>query len=423
MLLSADIVLSYYLDRFSTTHYIDIVGDNGSGKSTMGETFATLGYRVVNITDPTAPNYFRVLGSLQPVQCSIVADEAESIDKSPELMGILKAGYNITGRVSRINPFTNKSEYFFAYCLKVIIAEKSRDLWKARGVMDRTFVLHCYRGQLQYDIKEILVPAGHKRRQRLLEELLHLLKLLLVYRLLHFDDPMVDLDIGVQGRNKELCKPLLQLYHGSQTQLDVIVALQRLLDEKNERRQNTLESALYPIVSGLTKEKDNEVPVMTLWSEIISGIPGTYDDKKRYQYETREFGTLHYNTITKIMVDKFGAKSKRKSDGAVLVFDKEKLQRFARSYTESYDSDRIRVNPIQDDDTEGDEGSNVTADASWMKSHENGAADPVYENAIHEKPDKDNSDVPCAYCDLSFPDEKEVIGHMTTIHLQWAIRT
>jgi hypothetical protein len=232
VLLSADIVWSYYMDRFSTTHYLDIVGDNGSGKSTMGETFTTLGYRVVNITDPTAPNYFRILGSLEPAQCTIVADEAESIDKSPELMGILKAGYNITGRVPRINPFTNMPEYFFAYGLKVIIAEKSPDLWKAKGVMDRTFVLHCYRGQPEYDIKEILIPAGNKRRQRLLEELLHLRKLLLVHRLVHFDDPIVDLDIGVQGRNKELCKPLLQLFHDTPSQLDVIVALQKLLDEK-----------------------------------------------------------------------------------------------------------------------------------------------------------------------------------------------
>jgi hypothetical protein len=119
------------------------------------------------------------------------------------------------------------------------------------------------------------------------------------------------------------------------------------------------EPATVAVVNMGNGQQRYEVPVMTLWSEIISGIPGTYDDKKRYQYETREFGTLHYNTITKIMVDKFGAKSKRKSDGAVLVFDKEKLERFARSYTESYDSDRIRVNPIQDDDTEGDEGSKI----------------------------------------------------------------
>lgn len=67
------------------------------------------------------------------------------------------------------------------------------------------------------------------------------------------------------------------------------------------------------------------------------------------------------------MVDKFGAKSKKKSDGAVLLFDKEKLARFARAYTKmDDDSDRIRLEPIpeDDDDNEGDEDSKEMASAS-----------------------------------------------------------
>jgi hypothetical protein len=370
VLLAADIVWSYHQDKFSTTHYLDLVGDNGSGKSTMGETFAVLGYRVVNITDPTAPNYFRVCGSLEPGQCTIVADEAETIDKSPELMSFLKAGYDINGRVSRINPFTNRPEYFFAYCLKIIIAEKSPDQWRAKGVMDRTFVLHCYRGKPEYDIKEVLVPAGNKRRQRLLNELLHLRKLLLLYRLVHYTDPLVDLEVGVEGRDKELCKPLLQLFYNSSVRYDIIVALQKLLDEKNERRQNTLESALYPIVRDLVKQKGSEVYVATLWQEITSRIDGNHDDKKPFQYETREHGTLYYNTVTKLMIDKFGAKSKRKSGGAMLIFDKDKLERFARAYAiaEAESGNKIRIKPIEDEEDDNNSNSDSEQEEEQVKS-------------------------------------------------------
>jgi hypothetical protein len=175
-------------------------------------------------------------------------------------------------------------------------------------------------------------------------------------------------------------------------------------------------------VSGLTEKKGNEVPVMTLWSEIISDIPGTYDEKRRYKYETREFGILYYNTVTRIMVDKFGAKSKRKSDGAVLLFDKQKLERFARAYTDMDDnSDRIRLKPVkEDDDGEGDEGSKETANASGMKSRENGATEPVY-NSSQEELNKDKSAIPCAFCELSFPDEEEVISHMITMHPQMGV--
>ena len=56
-LVAADIEGSYFQDKFSTTHYLGVIGDNGSGKSTIGDTFEAIGYRPVNMTDPTAANF------------------------------------------------------------------------------------------------------------------------------------------------------------------------------------------------------------------------------------------------------------------------------------------------------------------------------------------------------------------------------
>jgi ABC-type oligopeptide transport system ATPase subunit len=101
--LAADIVWSYFQDKFSTTHYVGVVGDNGSGKTTIGDTFAAIGYRVVTMTDPTAANIFRVLGKIEYGQCTIVMDEAEKIDKSQDIMSVLKTGSQFNGRVAKIN--------------------------------------------------------------------------------------------------------------------------------------------------------------------------------------------------------------------------------------------------------------------------------------------------------------------------------
>lgn len=143
-LLAADTVWSYFQDKFGTTHYVDVIGDNGSGKSTVGDTFEAVAYRVVNMTDPTAANLFRILGTVEPGQCTIVADEAEKIDQSPEIMSTLKTGYQIKGRVARVNMNTGKQEFFWTYSFKLIIAEKSlskgrqRDcvtgLWKLKPI-------------------------------------------------------------------------------------------------------------------------------------------------------------------------------------------------------------------------------------------------------------------------------------------------
>jgi hypothetical protein len=73
-LLVADIIWTYFQDRFSTTPYLGVIGDNGSGKSTVGDTFEAIAYRPVNLTDPTAANLFRVMGTIEPGQCILIED-------------------------------------------------------------------------------------------------------------------------------------------------------------------------------------------------------------------------------------------------------------------------------------------------------------------------------------------------------------
>ena len=101
--------------------------------------------------------------------------------------------------------------------------------------MDRTFLYTVYKGKPQYDIKEILNPAGNEQRQELLDELVDFRKLMLIYRLIHFHDPIPDIDIGLDGRDKELCKPILQLFNNTESYAEIKSALQEFLDAKNQK--------------------------------------------------------------------------------------------------------------------------------------------------------------------------------------------
>ena len=148
-LLAADIVWSYLQDRFSTTHYVAIVGGNGSGKTTIGDTFGAVAYRTVTMTDPSAANIFRVQGRIEYGQCTIVMDEAEKIDKSPDTMSILKSGYQFNAKVSKINMNEEVQRWFYPYYLKYIIAERSPNQSDAKGVLDRTFLYTAYEGKPQ----------------------------------------------------------------------------------------------------------------------------------------------------------------------------------------------------------------------------------------------------------------------------------
>src|SRR5215467_13982059 len=64
ILLAIEIVWSYFQDKFPTTHYDIVLGGNGCGKSSYGNTFGAAGYRVVNLTD-NAANINRILGCVE----------------------------------------------------------------------------------------------------------------------------------------------------------------------------------------------------------------------------------------------------------------------------------------------------------------------------------------------------------------------
>jgi hypothetical protein len=111
-IIAIDLVWSYFQDKFGTTHYLGVTGDNDSGKSSIGNTFEALAYRCVNMTSPSAPNIFRVLGTIEPGQCTLVLDEADKIDDDVDIMNILKTGYDYNKRVPKTNTNTWKLEFF-----------------------------------------------------------------------------------------------------------------------------------------------------------------------------------------------------------------------------------------------------------------------------------------------------------------------
>jgi hypothetical protein len=331
-LLAIEIISSYFQDRFPTIHYDIVTGGNGSGKSTYGDTFTSTGYRVVNLTDPNAANINRILGSIEIGQCTIVSDETGAIEKQPDLLSLLKTGYSPTGKTSKINDYSRAPEYFYTYCFKMIISERMPNLRDARGVVDRSFSFTTYKGLPKYDIKETLEPQRNRARQERLDRLIDFRKLMLVYRLIHFKDELPDIYIGVEGREKELSKPIIQLFYNTNAQKEIESTLQYFLDTKSEKKEITLEPILHPIVTNLVSRDGNEVSNKAIWEEIKNIIDGHYDEKKPYEYHTLEYGTIYNNTISNILEHTFGGRPKHRSFGNTFIFDPEELVRVGNAY-------------------------------------------------------------------------------------------
>jgi hypothetical protein len=329
-LLVTDLIWSYFQDKFGTTHYLLVVGDNDSGKSSIGNSLEAVGYRVINMTSPTAANIFRVYGLIEPGQCVLILDEADKIDKDPDIMNILKSGYDYNKRVPKTNTNSWKVEFFYVYGLKVIIAEKSPSRLKAKGLLDRTLGFTVYPGYTDYDIKE--VTAGNERNPRLdqaLGELLDFRKLMLIYRLLHFEDSIPDIDVGVIRRNRELCKPYIRLFYGSVAQKEIEETFQIFLDTKNSKKAASIEATIIPVIIDMVNQKGREVASSEIWDFIKEQLQGESYGSDEYHISDH---ILYRNTITKLLEDKFGAEPKHTNKRNKVIFNPEKLRRIQRSY-------------------------------------------------------------------------------------------
>ena len=335
-LLSADILGSYFQDRFSTVHYLIIVGANGTGKSAFGDTFECLGYRAVKVTNTTDAFWFRIFGIHEHGQVTIIAEEFDRMDESSQIMTVLKEGYQPNTRVPRMNNNNDKMEFFNPFGFKIIIGEKSPDDSKARGVLDRSFKIKSYKGIPDYNIKEIRNPQGNPARQGLFDELMDLKKVLFMYRLVHVKDPYKEIIIGLDGRDEELCKPLLQLFYtlgsSEETIKELESTLQYYLNTKNKRKGQTLEAILYPVISDIVSQHGDMISSTELWRLITESLEGQRDEKNSNLFYSSDYGKIYRNKITGMICDKFGAEIDHRRDGNTILFSPKNLSKLGKIY-------------------------------------------------------------------------------------------
>jgi hypothetical protein len=333
---TADIVWSYSQDLFPTTHYINLTGDTENGKSTMGDLFQSLAYRPVKATGISAANYYRTLGTVEPGQCTIIEDEADNVEEDKDKMKILKDGYQYNARVPKVNmnAKNQNQNWFYAYGLKIMISEKALSPSKAKGLVERTLTFHCKPAANDnlVSIKEIAMnPPGDPEKQKLYRELMDFRKLMLCHRLLHYSDPIPDIDTGLKNRDKELGGPLLRLFHDTKVLRDIKYALQKFLTERKAKKEKIMESALAPLIVKLVSENNTlKLHATQIWDTLPNAIPGRLNPRNPNEYQTNEYGILYRNTLPQKIVDKFGAVRERQNNGIVLVFDEEKIKELER---------------------------------------------------------------------------------------------
>ena len=236
----------------------------------------------------------------------------------------------------RMNSNNDKLEFFNPFGIKIAIAEKSPNENKARGVLDRSFKVKSCKGIPDYNIKEIRNPQGNIKRQQLFDEINDLRKLLLMYILVHIKDPYKEISIGLDGRDEELCKPLLQLFYtlgaSEETLRELEETLQHFLDIKNKRKGQTLEAVIYPVIVNIVSQYGERIQSSQLWQLITDSLEGHLDEKNSNLFYSSDYGKMYRNTVTAMICDKFGAEIDHRRDGNTIVFNSKSLGKNGKIY-------------------------------------------------------------------------------------------
>jgi hypothetical protein len=90
---------------------------------------------------------------------------------------------------------------------------------------------------------------------------------------------MLDIETELEGRDKELCKPLLQIFYDSKSQRRIEKIFEILLNEKNDRKANSLErEILEVIVSLFVNHSDGIILFNEIWFHLLDKTNGTINE-------------------------------------------------------------------------------------------------------------------------------------------------
>lgn len=354
-LLVADTIWTWFQDKFGYTHYLIIVGDNGSGKNSGLLLFKYLGYRVFYVVSASAANYYTKMGNNEEGQITIAEDEAEDIAFDRDKRNVWKTGYASGASVPKVElEGGRKSEDWLTYSQKWAAMEELPEDKNMKGILDRSIVLRFIAGDVPYNIKDVIRTGGDPKFTPLYSQLIHLRKLLFCYRLLHYDDIILDVGLNVKNRTQELTKSLIRLFRNSSVALEKIInSLSIFMVERNEVKQDSFESKLHEVIVALIKERaesteelpedsvltDLEFTNASIKKKCVEIMEAEEIPDKPGRFYSLVVGSFSQSKISRVAKSKFKAKTR-----SVLIEGKtHRCMKFEQKYL-----DRIKANYTQE---------------------------------------------------------------------------
>jgi hypothetical protein len=145
---------------------------------------------------------------------------------------------------------------------------------------------------------------------------------LFAYRLVHFDDVVQEIyGLSISGRALELVEPALLLFQKYKvTEQDdkifndeILPTLSSFLNERRNRRNDSIEGRLYPIITKLVEEQGETLENDKIFNTVQVEMEGKEICGKSDAFYVEDLGkVITRNNILKILKEKFKAVPTRK---------------------------------------------------------------------------------------------------------------
>jgi hypothetical protein len=271
----AGIAWSYfYREIKKSTPYLLFLGPWRSGKTRALEVFTALGYRALQVVDPSEASIFRIIEEFKPL---LVIDEANVLD--PNILAILAAAYRYGAVIPRVvdpDKGLDGIRMFHVFAFVVYASrEQPRD-----DIFSRSVTVFCEKAVRQTK-KLIDEEKAAALRTRWFAQRLRLYnKVRMTFAEFESED----------GRMQELFSPLLvmsRLFGDPEAERN-IVSYGREIETRVRALETTSEEA--EVVEAVVKaieERARDAPEYLLNSEIINHLNGEWEPRKLGKLMTR----------------------------------------------------------------------------------------------------------------------------------------
>lgn len=309
ILLALAIMLSFEQEKFNWLPYLGVFGDVESGKSVLGELFATLCYRGQIFTSSPSADIYEFLTQYKDTIPIFVEDEIQGLERDSEKAKIYKSGNSKNACVPRIlkTEHGRKLIQYSVFGLKMLLGEQEPNL---KGLLRRIIKIPMSKGNPQKKWYE-RTEEDNIRLRKLKQDLL---KWAMNRKNERYDLTKYPSKSGFEDN----LKPFLLLSEDLSIAQEFQTFCNSLLQQFQESKKETFEGVLVETVHSLILKGFfiNEQVTQTvkiknnlIWQELPSHCsvePIPYHNEK---VATSEFGEITKSKVSRTLKDIFDAKT------------------------------------------------------------------------------------------------------------------